>query len=1796
MLNLSFKKIILFFITLSLVCGLIFWESLLIKGSELGLNFFFSKSLEGEFSYDAISFKEGQWILENPVFHSKPSSNRDSIVLVAKRALVKITPSFWKRELTIAVQLLNSQLTLDQDLTQLQQKLKNQFQSSTLFTIHFHLLVEQSQLNLCNYDYSPPTCQTFFYQLELIKGVNTEGSLTISLEDTTLKENYMKILFSQAAPSTVLTDPSAPLVLNFNFDAVKCSSLTQCLEKFYPLGDQLIIQEGVITGKIDLRLCNQAFHQAFNEVQEIEGTVRISNLDFMTTQAELKGRIKEAKLKINKGQESRENINCAIEFLSGSSIQLRSEKEQSYNLSELKGQIFFNLHSIITQQAIKQIKLNLLANCKYRNLESRLKAKGAIDFNLQEENSANLTIGLSLPDKKETVIHLQTKGKKSELNVGKIRVAHVGSYEFDLISHLVAPYFPAIKQLEMKQGELNGLVRFDLKERNLTHLKIKEIASQQLSFLIKPWEAIFTIQELTGSLDLDLEARKNLESVCAQLTLHKGTIRLEKKDQIIHLLSEIEAQVVIHQGKVLKSLITGEFAGLKGQVDLKDLTGQGDFSDKQVFNLSLVGETKGLAKFAPDPIAQALDTHFAAHQIQLQATVKKKAKGLKVTGDMTLGTSEDNLNQVDKQTIDKQKIAFGFYLEKVMESLTSSPPLLDSYEEEIALETTLTYFPNYVKPVLFQSQWLLKDFKIPGIRLTQGWFNAQEMPLNKYLAPFIFTSTAIKMQGTGDFKGHFDQQKLNLNYILQDLQMENDNFILASPSLSLEIAASSKNLKGSHLFNFMTGASNGALTLDQATYLDKNSELLFTELCTEISLKGRKIQFEELKTRCCDLSFSGKAHLDLDLPGENEFQAFIHIKEVQGQFSQLQEYLSHFPKLTFFRKFPLEGEIGLGKQGIELSFIHAQDKITFNSMIDGYLENGNFSFCQEQVKGENLSFKFNFDQAAKTLAITAIEGDLLLSKEEHTNQYDLRGDHFNFTNLLNNEATFDLALEDKNQNTLRFVGHTFNQEDAFAQETIGFKFNRSLTHCGTLYPTILELSLKEWTKLEFLEMACQVDIKNLKQNLHEINLIEFLCVPLSIPQNLQQTAGTCAINLHYDAHADLLNYHLTGEKIQINDYFFETCSLHGNKKDVTWSIDQLVLDDLTLAADLAFMPQGLKFDFLGLRYGESLLAGLEGEYLYDTKMLEAKINLLELSLPHLQEWPALKNVVVMHQPKGQLRANGQLKLKFHPDLVKGWHLDALVNGNLKNLEMRGIPFDEATNISFHFSSDRGLILRNMKTHFKDPLSKKNLGYLSFEKIEHLMAQEELIFDQLFFKIPVENLRLTAELLQKTFPEAIQDSLIAVISEIKGGGQVEGSFSMIKNPLTTSLHFTLEEGAYRFFNADHQVSHFNLSYDLKELKILTQYNYQNHLFWLLAKVQGPQFDTGTLLFSDHHPEIETSKNAPLLVSWKTDLSQGLQISKAKGYFAGLEVNLNQSAKVPNTPKAFYLDGHVMVYPQKVMPLLSQDLLDMIKKWKIGHNCLLTGRFMWSKEKESPEKELKIYFQGDLEAQHFTFQGYRFQKLLTQLSYMPNRIELRDLKVEDPAGNLTIAKLNLFQDKQNSWKFDMPFLSISNFRPSLLREMHNRERLIPKPLLIRKMEFEQLKGNCGDKNSVTGKGKLVFINPPKKNLHNTILAIPAEILTLIGLDLTVLNPISGTVLYTIQGGKIYLSKFKDVYSEGKLSKFNLNNRKEPCYVDFDGNICMQIRMKQYNLFFKLAELFTVSIGGNLKKPSYSLYKQR
>ena len=144
------------------------------------------------------------------------------------------------------------------------------------------------------------------------------------------------------------------------------------------------------------------------------------------------------------------------------------------------------------------------------------------------------------------------------------------------------------------------------------------------------------------------------------------------------------------------------------------------------------------------------------------------------------------------------------------------------------------------------------------------------------------------------------------------------------------------------------------------------------------------------------------------------------------------------------------------------------------------------------------------------------------------------------------------------------------------------------------------------------------------------------------------------------------------------------------------------------------------------------------------------------------------------------------------------------------------------------------------------------------------------------------------------------------------------------------------------------------------------------------------------------------------------------------------------------------------------------------------------------------------------------------------------------------------------------------------------------------MVRRAEINELNGKLSDSRTWKAKGQFHFCNPLKKNILCPLFTIPSELILRLGLDPHVLNPVTGSIYFNLLERRLILTRFKDIYSEGRGSKFYLDTHKGPSWVDLDGQLSVHIRMKQYNLIFKIAELFSVSIQGSYKKPKYTLQR--
>lgn len=301
-------------------------------------------------------------------------------------------------------------------------------------------------------------------------------------------------------------------------------------------------------------------------------------------------------------------------------------------------------------------------------------------------------------------------------------------------------------------------------------------------------------------------------------------------------------------------------------------------------------------------------------------------------------------------------------------------------------------------------------------------------------------------------------------------------------------------------------------------------------------------------------------------------------------------------------------------------------------------------------------------------------------------------------------------------------------------------------------------------------------------------------------------------------------------------------------------------------------------------------------------------------------------------------------------------------------------------------------------------------------------------------------------------------------------------------------------------------------------------------------------------------------------------------RIEGKLMGLEANLQKSSHISDG--SFF--GFVKLDFVKAAPLLSKQMKEIVNSLKLGAGYTLQGHFFL------PETEQDDFsFQGDIKAEKCQFLGYTFQTLSVKANISSSKVMLEDIKIDDPAGQLTVKTCSIDKDAFTSkWSLSMPLGHIREFRPSLL--MEEGKRGSEKPFLLKNLSVYDFEGILGDSKSFTGSGALHFLNSSKKEF--SLLDIPFEMIKDLGLDTGILTPISGEADFSIRKGRCVFSELKNSYSEGRRSEFYLSDD-TPAYIDFEGNWHVDLKMKQHVLL-KWSESLLVSIRGKLDKPKYSL----
>lgn len=301
---------------------------------------------------------------------------------------------------------------------------------------------------------------------------------------------------------------------------------------------------------------------------------------------------------------------------------------------------------------------------------------------------------------------------------------------------------------------------------------------------------------------------------------------------------------------------------------------------------------------------------------------------------------------------------------------------------------------------------------------------------------------------------------------------------------------------------------------------------------------------------------------------------------------------------------------------------------------------------------------------------------------------------------------------------------------------------------------------------------------------------------------------------------------------------------------------------------------------------------------------------------------------------------------------------------------------------------------------------------------------------------------------------------------------------------------------------------------------------------------------------------------------------LEVFRVKGNLIGVEFDITPS----NEQAATNFKVEAQLDFKKMKPLLSAGALEFVERMELAKGIEVLGGI-----------SLKdgFSFDGIIKGTDFDFLDYSLSSLFGRVFFKDNVCHLTDFSIADRSF-IASCERALFDGSGEGCLLDAKEFTIGSLRPCLLSKKGERKK-ISNPFMLDKIDFLDIKGNLADLNTITGKGSIHFINSFDKD-SNVVFDFAKEIIGRIGLDPVLMVPVVGELDFSLANGRMNFTKMQNAYSDQKRSYFFLWH-KTPSYIDFDGNINIDIRMKQYVLF-KFTELFIISLNGSLGDPKVHL----
>lgn len=1063
--------------------------------------------------------------------------------------------------------------------------------------------------------------------------------------------------------------------------------------------------------------------------------------------------------------------------------------------------------------------------------------------------------------------------------------------------------------------------------------------------------------------------------------------------------------------------------------------------------------------------------------------------------------------------------------------------------------------------------------------LEEGWLFFENVNLTRIVAPLLLLdengyAMPIDLRGTATVQGKFDSKGLLLSYDAKDVVLESEDFEIAVDRIYQNDHFGEKLTPASHYFSFLEDTHFGEIPIRKGTYKDKSSLLEFQNIACNVAFENKKIHVGGIDTLSSGIHFLGNIDIDYSIPGIGSADIIVETDEISGKAADLKDFISHLKSDSYISYIPLNGEVSSGLKDSRFVFKVRNEGTEVFSKVKGSLFEGTMNLAEKNASLQELGFNLFYESKGK-LEISDIQGTLIVGDLKKPREYLLNSEGIVF-DTISSDGKFNLWVEGSDHEILRLEGVSKGRVEG-NDFYIDILPSLSKSHCLGIHPKEFRLVINAWEKIKLFSLGMDIDISSASKEFKE-GVAKFSTLfAFEEGEKNDPLSGHLRLQLNYGEELESLTFHTLFENLKIGTRAFKEAEIQGSYRNKTLFIDNFLFDDLSFAAEIAKEDRLYLIRFLGGSIKGKMAFGIEGKLQEDNMSFFGKIRHFEakpefLELFQVCESDALKRF------QGGVKGNGTFTVCKGESSAFDFGVEMLLNGDLSIDSCCSFKLKPFT---FSYSKARGITLKNCEASFCTH-SDEVLGTVNFGKEASFSEGKSLTLSNVTFTLKPKGVKPLFDLLSPCSPFLGNGALQRMFTECED--DFSGILSLVGKEDSHTFFLSLREGKLALDGTARLFQNFSLEATGEQFRLLADFSCGSR--WIRARLlsKDPAKNQGTIEFSD--PLCDNSSDNHLSVSWKKNDDFSIIVQNAKGSCAGMHLDMYKASEDQDS---YVLQGTVKVDTEKIAPYNGDGIfIDSGLTQFLGKTFNLTGSFKLIKNAIS-----KLTFDGRLDISSVFIRDFLVNHIEAEFTASKEEAFLKNIEIHDTAGMAKIPKMHVAF--QGSKVVDIPLLQAYSIRPANLATMDGLAPIKNKALKINELKLTNFSFSLKDPANCKAEGWLKFSNTSKTLLQNALFQIPKEIITRLGLNPSVLTPVKGEIFFELGHEKIFIKRLKDVFSEGRVSKFYLASKGSPSFIDFDGNLMVKIRMKHDNLLFKLAELFTVTVKGTYKKPQYFLQKQ-